>query len=213
MSIGKVQQGVMLVLSSPSGAGKTTIAKRLLAEDAHFCSSVSVTTRAPRPGEVDGRDYHFLTPPQFEQMVADDQLLEYATVFGNSYGTPRTPVEEMLALGRDVLFDIDWQGCQQLKLRARKHLVSIFVLPPSLAELKKRLVGRGTDSPDVIQKRLHGAMEEIGHAPEYDYIFTNHNLDQSVTLVRSIIEAEKHRKSRQDDWPARMRTFREEMAE
>ncbi|NJO67485.1 MAG: guanylate kinase [Rhodospirillales bacterium] len=191
------RRGLMLVLSSPSGAGKTTIARALLARDSQLTMSVSVTTRPPRPGELDGTDYHFADAAQFEQMIANEQLLEYATVFGNSYGTPRAEVEAALASGRDVLFDVDWQGTQQLRQNARADLVSIFVLPPSHAELERRLHTRAQDSPEVVQRRMARAADEMSHWAEYDYIIVNHDIGQAVGEAAAILGAERLRRDRQ----------------
>jgi guanylate kinase len=186
----------MLVLSSPSGAGKTTLARRLLESDPEISLSVSVTTRAKRPNEVEGRDYTFVTPEKFEQMAAKDEFFEHAVVFGNHYGTPKQPVLSTLGRGRDVLFDIDWQGTQQLKERAREDLVSVFVLPPSHDELERRLKSRAQDSDDVVAKRMAEAASEISHWPEYDYVVLNSDLDSAQGKVRSILEAERARRTR-----------------
>lgn len=187
----------MLVLSSPSGAGKSTIARAILARDPALTMSVSATTRPPRPGEVDGRDYIFLAVPTFEHMVADGQLLEHATVFDNRYGTPRAPVEAALADGRDVLFDVDWQGTQQLKQNARADLVSIFILPPSHEELARRLHTRAQDSDEVVRRRMAKAADEMSHWAEYDYVVVNRVVDESVAAVESILAAERLRRDRQ----------------
>src|ERR1700733_3458287 len=169
------RRGLMLVLSSPSGAGKTTLSRMLLEADGHIELSVSVTTRPQRPGEVDGRDYHFIDTVRFESMVKSDKLLEWAEVFGHRYGTPRLPVEKALRAGRDVLFDIDWQGTQQLREKARDDLASIFVLPPSIAELERRLHTRALDDEDVIRRRMAKASGELSHWAEYDYVIINEN--------------------------------------
>lgn len=190
------RRGLMLVLSSPSGAGKTTISRQLLERDENLQMSVSVTTRPPRPGEVDGRDYYFITPERFHEMVENNELLEHAQVFGNYYGTPRGPVEEALSKGRDVLFDIDWQGTQQLRENARGDLVSVFVLPPSAAALEERLRSRAQDSDQVIAGRMAKAAEEISHYPEYDYVIVNHVLRKSVSQAEAILRAERARQSR-----------------
>ena len=162
------RRGLMLVLSSPSGAGKSTLARHLLDLDANVAMSVSATTRTKRRGEVEGRDYFFVTPERFAGMVAQEKFLEHATVFGNQYGTPKEPVEESLALGCDVLFDIDWQGTQQLGQKAKDDLVRVFILPPSRKELERRLSARAEDSPEVVAKRMAKANDEISHWPEYD---------------------------------------------
>jgi guanylate kinase len=190
------RRGLMLVLSSPSGAGKTTLARSLLESDPDISLSVSVTTRAKRPNEVEGRDYLFVAPEKFAQMVAKEEFFEHAIVFGNHYGTPKQPVLSTLGRGRDVLFDIDWQGAQQMKERAREDLVSIFVLPPSHDELERRLKLRAQDSDDVVAKRMAEAASEISHWPEYDYVIVNRDLDRALEKVRAILEAERSRRSR-----------------
>lgn len=195
------RRGLMLVLSSPSGAGKTTLSRRLLSQDDDITLSVSVTTRPMRPGEVDGVDYHFIDRPTFDRMVAEEALLEHATVFENSYGTPRAAVEATLADGRDVLFDIDWQGTQQLAQNARADLVSVFILPPSGAELERRLHTRAQDSAEVIAGRMAKASDEISHWAEYDYVIVNHDVDESVASVEAILRAERLRRSRQVGLP------------
>lgn len=187
----------MLVLSSPSGAGKTTIARRILEGDGNLSMSVSVTTRPPRPGEADGKDYFFIDEPEFQRMAGADELLEHAHVFGNHYGTPRGAVEAALAEGRDVLFDIDWQGTQQLKEKAREDLVSVFILPPSVEELERRLRARAQDSDEVVRGRMAKAADEMSHWPEYDYIVVNSDVDHSTEQVASILEAERLRRERQ----------------
>ena len=187
----------MLVLSSPSGAGKTSIARQLLAEDANLTLSVSATTRPPRPNEVDGRDYHFVDQARFDEMVASNAFLEYATVFGNSYGTPKADVMTVLEAGGDVLFDIDWQGTQQVANAAGDDLVSVFILPPSRAALQARLESRAEDSDEVVAARMAKASDEISHYPEYGYIVVNDDLDRSVSSVRAILAAERLRRDRQ----------------
>lgn len=186
-----------MVLSSPSGAGKTTISRRLLESDQEIDLSVSVTTRAPRTGEVNGRDYHFIDIIDFNLMVNRDQLLEYAKVFGNYYGTPRLPVENTLTAGRDVLFDIDWQGTQQLAEKVRDDLVSVFILPPSWAELERRLTGRAQDDPSEINRRMAKAADEMSHWAEYDYVIINRDLDASVAAVQAILQSERLKRRRQ----------------
>lgn len=190
------RRGLLLVLSSPSGAGKTTIAKNLLAADPLISASISVTTRPQRPAEVEGRDYHFIGKPEFERMVAAGDLLEHALVFGNHYGTPRKPVEDWLARGRDVLFDIDWQGAQQLAERMRDDLVRIFVLPPSIAELERRLRGRAQDPDEVVRGRMAKAADEMSHWIEYDYIVINRDAEASTRQVLTILHAERQRRAR-----------------
>ena len=191
------RRGVMLVLSSPSGAGKTTLSRKLLETNSAVELSVSVTTRPKRSGEVDGRDYHFITQGRFDAMVRDGELLEWATVFDNCYGTPRAPVLSALAAGRDVLFDIDWQGTQQLREKASHDLVSVFVLPPSVPELERRLKTRASDSDEVIHGRMAKAADEISHWAEYDYVVINHNLDRAFSEVCAILAAERLKRERQ----------------
>ena len=195
------RRGLMLVLSSPSGAGKTSISRKLLELDGEIEMSVSVTTRPKRPGEVAGRDYHFIERTQFDLMVNRRELLEHAKVFDHYYGTPKKPVETQLAAGRDVLFDIDWQGTQQLKEAARDDLVSVFILPPSTGELERRLKTRAQDSPAVVARRMSKAAGEMSHWPEYDYIVVNHAFDQSVVQVHAILTAERMRRHRQVGLP------------
>ena len=195
------RRGLMLVLSSPSGAGKTTISRRLLDIDPNITMSVSVTTRPMRPGEQPGVDYYFIDLPEFDRMAESGDLLEHARVFGNCYGTPRSTVEQALGSGRDVLFDIDWQGTQQLAANARADLVSVFVLPPSGAELERRLHTRAQDSAEVIAQRMAKASDEISHWAEYDYVIVNNDVDESVTAVQAILRAERLRRSRQVGLP------------
>jgi guanylate kinase len=185
------------VLSSPSGAGKTTLSRMLLEADRTVELSVSVTTRRKRPGEVEGRDYHFIDRPAFDAMVARSELLESAEVFGNCYGTPRKPVETALTRGRDVLFDIDWQGTQQLREKAGRDLVSIFVLPPSIPDLEKRLRTRAQDSDEVIHARMTKAADEMSHWAEYDYVVINTDIDRAFWEVRAILAAERLKRERQ----------------
>ncbi|GHD49637.1 guanylate kinase [Thalassobaculum fulvum] len=203
------RRGLMLVLSSPSGAGKTTISRRLLDEERTLFMSVSATTRARRPGEVDGRDYFFVDPTEFNLMVNRGELLEHAKVFGNYYGTPRGPVEEALAAGRDVLFDIDWQGTQQLQDSAPRDLVSVFILPPSTRELERRLRARAQDSDEVVAARMAKAADEISHYPEYQYIILNDDIERSVAAVRSILAAERLKRERQVGLPDFVKGLRE----
>jgi guanylate kinase len=191
------RRGLMMVLSSPSGAGKTTISQRLLKSDDGIALSVSVTTRPPRPKEVDGKDYKFIDLTEFNLMVNRDQLLEHAKVFGHYYGTPRKPVEASLVAGQDVLFDIDWQGTQQLAEKARDDLVSVFILPPSWRELERRLHGRAQDKPDEISRRMSKAESEMSHWAEYDYVVVNHHLDDSVEAVKAILQSERLKRRRQ----------------
>jgi guanylate kinase len=191
------RRGLMLVLSSPSGAGKTTIARRLLAVDTNLEMSVSVTTRAKRPGEAAGKDYRFIDATEFDLMVNRRELLEHAKVFGHYYGTPKAAVESALAAGRDVLFDIDWQGTQQLAEAARDDLVSVFILPPSTAELERRLMRRAQDSLEVVAGRMAKAADEMSHWAEYDYVIVNHDIEKSVADVEAILRAERRRRTRQ----------------
>jgi guanylate kinase len=187
----------MFVLSSPSGAGKTTLSRMLLKGDRNVELSVSVTTRAQRPGEIDGHDYHFIEHRHFNDMVKARELLEWAEVFGNRYGTPRRPVERALRAGRDVLFDIDWQGTQQLREKARDDLVSVFILPPTVKELERRLKRRAQDSRDIIGSRMAKAADEMSHWPEYDYVIVNRDKDDAFAQVRAILAAERLKRERQ----------------
>ena len=204
------RRGLMLVLSSPSGAGKTSIARQLLAEDANLTLSVSATTRPARPNEVDGRDYHFVDQVRFDALIAADDFLEYATVFDNSYGTPKADVMAVLEAGGDVLFDIDWQGTQQVANAAGDDLVSVFILPPSRAALQARLESRAQDSDEVVAARMAKASDEISHYREYDYIVVNDDLDRSVTSVRAILAAERLRRGRQIGMTEFVRTLQTE---
>ena len=193
---GVERRGLMFVLSSPSGAGKTTLSRLLIERMPGLEMSVSATTRPMRPGEVDGRDYLFVDKTRFEQMVKGDELLEWATVFDNRYGTPRAAVEAALSAGQDVLFDIDWQGTQQLREKARADVVSVFILPPSAADLEKRLHSRAQDSDEVIRKRMSRASHEMSHWAEYDYIVINHDIDAAFAEVQSILKAERLKRER-----------------
>jgi guanylate kinase len=194
---GIARRGLMLVLSSPSGAGKTTLSRRLLAEDGGVTLSVSVTTRKIRPGEVDGRDYHFIDRRHFDTLVEKDELLEWAEVFDNYYGTPEKPVMDALAGGHDVLFDIDWQGTQQLGEKARGDVVSVFILPPSIPELERRLHKRAQDDYETIHRRMAKAADEMSHWAEYEYVVINHELDQAFADVKAILAAERLKRERQ----------------
>jgi guanylate kinase len=191
------RRGLMLVLSSPSGAGKTTLSRMLLKAEPEMEMSVSVTTRPKRPGEIPGVDYHFIDRDEFDRKVSRQELLESADVFGHCYGTPRLPVELALSRGRDVLFDIDWQGTQQLRERARNDLVSIFILPPSTAELERRLRARAQDSPEEVARRMAKAADEMSHWAEYSYIIVNYDLERSLSQIRAILQAERLRRERQ----------------
>ena len=190
------RRGLMLVISSPSGAGKSTIARALLARDSNLSMSVSMTTRTPRPGEVDGRDYIFVSEATYRTMVAGDGFLEHATVFDNHYGTPRAPVEAAMAEGRDVLFDVDWQGTQQLRQNARADLASVFILPPSRSELERRLRTRAQDPEEVVRRRMAKAADEMSHWAEYDYVVVNACVEEAVAGVEAILAAERLRRDR-----------------
>jgi guanylate kinase len=190
------RRGLMLVLSSPSGAGKTTLSRMLLTEE-RIALSISVTTRVRRPGEVHGRHYHFIDRKKFDQMVKADELLEHAEVFGNFYGTPKRPVENALKAGRDVLFDVDWQGTKQLRKHAPRDLVSVFILPPSSGELARRLHTRAQDDKRVIRARMAKSGDEMGHWPEYDYVVLNRDLDRAFSDIRAILHAERLKRERQ----------------
>ena len=193
---GVERRGLMFVLSSPSGAGKTTLSRLLMERMAGLRMSVSATTRPMRPGELDGKDYLFIDHARFEDMVKRNELLEWATVFDNRYGTPRGPVEAALSAGQDVLFDIDWQGTQQLREKARADVVSVFILPPSAADLEKRLHSRAQDSDEVIRGRMDRAAHEMSHWAEYDYIVINHEIDAAFAEVQSILKAERLKRER-----------------
>jgi len=204
------RRGLMLVLSSPSGAGKTTLSRRLLQTDGHIVMSVSATTRLKRKNEVDGSDYHFMNEAEFEKRVRAGEFLEHAVVFGHHYGTPKKPVMEGLAGGRDLLFDIDWQGTQQLKQQARDDVVTVFVLPPSKAELERRLRERAQDAEDVVQRRMAKANDEISHWAEYDYIIVNDDAMRAQTQLESILQAERLKRARQIGIPAFVGTLTQE---
>jgi len=191
------RRGMMFVLSSPSGAGKTTMSHKLLALESGITLSVSVTTRVPRPGEVHGRDYYFVDQATFNQMVAGGELLEHALVFDNHYGTPKQHVMGALARGEDVLFDIDWQGTRQLARTCRDDLVSVFILPPSLHELERRLRARAQDSEEVVGFRMQKAAQEISHWQEYDYVIVNDNLEDALVSVQAIVRGERLKRARQ----------------
>lgn len=194
------RRGLLLILSSPSGAGKSTLARRLMAWDASLRFSVSATTRPPRPGEADGREYYFKSRAEFEAMVQAGQMLEHAEVFGNLYGSPRAPVEAAMLAGRDTLFDIDWQGGQQIRNSGLgRDVVSVFVLPPSIAELEQRLRGRAQDSEEVIAGRMAKSRDEISHWAEYDYVIVNRDLDAAFAELVTILSAERLRRDRQPD--------------
>lgn len=209
---GVERRGLMFVLSSPSGAGKSTLARMLVDKMPDMRMSVSVTTRPMRPGEADGVHYHFIDKPKFDAMVKGNELLEHATVFGNSYGTPRKPVEDALASGQDVLFDIDWQGTQQLREKARDDVVSVFILPPSAADLEKRLHTRAQDSDEVIAGRMSRASHELSHWAEYDYVVTNSDLDEAYSQVVTILRAERLKRERQTGLSAFVRDLQKQLA-
>lgn len=191
-------RGLLIILSSPSGAGKSTLSKRLIKWDPSMSFSVSATTRSPRKGEVDGVDYYFKSHAEFADLVADDQMLEHAEVFENSYGSPKGPVEGAINDGRDVLFDIDWQGGQQVRASSlSKHVLSIFILPPSIAELERRLHTRAQDSDEIIKGRMRKSRDEISHWDEYDYVLVNDDVDQTEEQLKTIVMSERMRKSQQ----------------
>ena len=194
------RRGLLIILSSPSGAGKSTLAVRLRSWDPTLNFSVSATTRAPRPGEEHGREYYFHSREEFQDMVAKGDMLEHAEVFGNYYGSPKGPVEEAINAGRDVLFDIDWQGGQQVRASALgKHVLSIFILPPSIPELERRLCARAQDSKEVIDGRMSKSRDEISHWPEYDYVLVNEDLEETEARLKTIVAAERLRLSQQPD--------------
>jgi guanylate kinase len=196
---GRRRRGLLIVLSSPSGAGKSTISRLLLETDPQITMSVSATTRPKRTGEIDDVDYHFVDEAKFDQLIAAGELVEWAYVFGYRYGTPKAPVKQALREGRDILFDIDWQGARQLEPDFGEHLVTIFLLPPSMEELERRLRTRGTDSDEVIADRMLRAADEIDHWAEYQYVLVNHDMDQCLDRVRAIVAAERSKRVRQTD--------------
>ena len=205
------RRGLLIILSSPSGAGKSTLAKRLLAWDTGMRFSISATTRAPRPGEKHGREYYFHTREEFIQMVDRGEMLEHAEVFGNFYGSPKGPVESAINGGQDVLFDVDWQGGQQVRNSALgKHVLSIFILPPSIPELERRLISRGQDSKEVIDSRMAKSRDEISHWPEYDYVLVNDDLEATEDRLKTIISAERLRLTQQPDVVDVVRTLNKE---
>jgi guanylate kinase len=191
------RRGLMVILSSPSGAGKSTISRALINRDSNLTMSVSATTRQPRPGEIEGQDYYFVQKKVFDAMVASGQMLEHAKVFDNFYGTPGKPVEISLSQGQDIIFDVDWQGTQQLSENVAKDLVRIFILPPSMEELERRLYSRAQDSIEVVRTRMAKAVSEMSHYPEYDYIIVNSNMEESIAKVESILAAERQKTERQ----------------
>ncbi|MDX8351984.1 guanylate kinase [Cognatiyoonia sp. IB215182] len=208
------RRGLLIILSSPSGAGKSTLAGRLRAWDATLRFSVSATSRAPREGEVDGQDYVFVSVPEFQSQVAEGQMLEHAQVFGNYYGSPKAPVQNAIEKGCDVLFDIDWQGAQQISNSAlQEHVLSIFILPPSITELHRRLVSRGKDAEDVIEKRMQKSWDEISHWDGYDYVLVNDDLDETEAHLKTIISAERLRRSQQPQLVDHVRSLQAEFGE
>ena len=208
------RRGLLIILSSPSGAGKSTLAARLRAWDTTLNFSVSATTRAPRPGEEHGREYYFQSREEFQDMVAKGDMLEHAEVFGNYYGSPKGPVEEAINAGRDVLFDIDWQGGQQVRASALgKHVLSIFILPPSIPELERRLYARAQDSKKVIDGRMSKSRDEISHWPEYDYVLVNEDLEETEARLKTIVAAERLRLSQQPDLVNVVRRLNKEFEE
>jgi guanylate kinase len=208
------RRGLLIILSSPSGAGKSTLARRLMDWDPTLTFSVSATTRAPRPGEVDGEHYRFMSEEGFKAAVRDGQMLEHAHVFGHFYGSPLGPVAEAVEAGRDVLFDIDWQGAQQIRNSAlRDHVLSVFVLPPSIAELRRRLEGRGQDAAETIAKRMQKSWDEISHWDGYDYVLVNDDLDATEAKLRTIVEAERLRRVQQPGLLEHVRALQSEFEE
>ena len=206
--------GLLIIISSPSGAGKSTLSRRLMADDPSIAFSVSATTRAPRPGEVDGEHYYFKSREEFEAMVAAGDMLEHAEVFGNLYGSPRGPVQLAVTEGRDILFDVDWQGGQQIRASALKDaVVSIFILPPSIAELENRLNARGQDTAEVVAGRMAKSRDEISHWAEYDYVLINDDLDTCEAQLKAIITAERLRRDRQPGLMDRVRALNTEFEE
>ncbi len=208
------RRGLLIILSSPSGAGKSTLAGRLRAWDETLQFSVSATTRAPREGEVNGKDYFFVSVPEFQEQVAAQEMLEHARVFGNYYGSPKAPVKAAIESGRDVLFDIDWQGAQQISNSSlQEHVLSIFILPPSITELHRRLVSRGQDAPEVIEGRMQKSWDEISHWDGYDYVLVNDDLDETEKQLKTIISAERLRRSQQPQLVDHVRALQTEFGE
>ncbi len=205
------RRGLLLVLSSPSGAGKTTLARRLITADQDISMSVSVTTRKPRPGEVEGQDYYFVDDPTFKRMADNNELLEWAHVFDNYYGTPRAPVEAAIGQGRDMLFDIDWQGAQQLSEKMKHDVVRVFILPPSAGLLEERLRRRAQDAEDIVQQRMDQAAAEISHWPEYDYVIVNTDVAVSMEGLTAILSAERLRRERLNGLTAFVRDMQNQL--
>ena len=214
MSTPENRRGLLIILSSPSGAGKSTLAKRLMEWDPTLSFSVSATTRAPRDGEVDGKDYHFVEEAKFKDMVIKGEMLEHAHVFGNFYGSPAAPVREAIESGKDVLFDVDWQGEVQIRNSSMaSHSLSIFILPPSITELRSRLVGRGQDSDEVIQKRMQKSWDEISHWGSYDYVLVNDDLEETAQKLITIVEATRQRRNQQPSLLDHVRKLQAEFEE
>ncbi|MDJ0993977.1 MAG: guanylate kinase [Dinoroseobacter sp.] len=208
------RRGLLIILSSPSGAGKSTLARRLMEWDPTLSFSVSATTRTARPGEVDGDHYHFISEAEFKQLVAESGMLEHAHVFGNFYGSPLKPVKEAIEAGRDVLFDIDWQGAQQIRNSdLGKHTLSVFILPPSIEELKRRLVSRGQDTEDTISKRMQKSWDEISHWDGYDYVLVNDDIDATEEQLKTIVSAERMRRAQQPGLQSHVRGLHLEFEE
>ncbi|MBO6868258.1 MAG: guanylate kinase [Pseudomonadota bacterium] len=205
------RRGLLIILSSPSGAGKSTLAKRMREWDPSIVFSVSATTRAPRPGEVDGQDYMFLSETEFKHSVAESEMLEHAHVFGNFYGSPKGPVRDAINSGKDVLFDIDWQGAQQIRNSdLGAHTLSIFLLPPSITELRRRLESRGQDTAETISKRMQKSWDEISHWDGYDFVLVNENLDETEERLKSIVNAARLRRSQQPKLTEHVRKLQDE---
>ena len=208
------RRGLLVILSSPSGAGKSTLAKRLMAWDPTLSFSVSATTRKPRPGEVDGKDYQFVSETDFKHMVSDDEMLEHAHVFGNFYGSPKGPVQAAIDSGNDVLFDIDWQGAQQIRNSALgQHTLSIFILPPSIPELHRRLISRNQDDAETITKRMKKSWDEISHWGSYDYVLVNDDLDKTEEMLKSILTATRLRRLQQPSLVNHVRALQNQFEE
>lgn len=214
MTVKLLRRGLLIILSSPSGAGKSTLARRLTAWDPSLSFSVSATTRAPRPGEVDGSDYSFLSEPAFREMVGCGGMLEHAHVFGNFYGSPMAPVRDAIESGRDVLFDIDWQGAQQIRNSdLGKHTLSVFILPPSISELRRRLENRGQDTPETIAKRMQKSWDEISHWDSYDYVLVNEDIEETDARLKCIVSAERLRRAQQPGLQGHVRALQQEFEE
>ncbi|WP_417208786.1 guanylate kinase [Antarctobacter sp.] len=214
MNMTKTRRGLLIILSSPSGAGKSTLSRRLLDWDPSLSFSVSATTRKPRPGEADGKDYHFMSEEAFKRTVNEGGMLEHAHVFGHFYGSPRAPVETAIGQGRDVLFDIDWQGAQQIvNSGLGPHTLSVFILPPSIAELRRRLVSRGQDAADVIAKRMQKSWDEISHWGSYDYVLVNDDLEATLERLKTIVIATRLRRSQQPGLVDHVRSLQTEFEE